>query len=262
KVATLTRGTTTVTPASWNLQTVKSGYTAPELFDPFDIETQTVDLGTNGVTHTYKIDPLIRMTGSPRTSRWHTQYANPLIYDAYTWMRFGLGQYALLTRQLEFDRAMARGENFIDAPSVDPAITDGEISAVSNPGLMRSFSMLQRIRFTIQPNQSGSSLGIGSVGSISFAPYQWNVHYMQPAFVGFLDFPIVRSAAARLYASFCGGGDVGFTPAECARLRQIATTPYNYPQTIRPSRYQVNMWYNYCDIPDVTTPMYPIYLEY
>lgn len=262
KVATLTRGTTTVTPAVWNLQTVKAGYTAPELFDPFDIETQTVDLGTNGVTHTYKIDPLIKISGTPRTSRWHTQYANPLIYDAYNWMRFGLGQYALLTRQLEFDRAIARGENFVDAPSVDPAITDGEISSVSNPGLMRSFSMLQRIRFTIQPNQSGSSLGIGSGGTVSFAPYQWNVHYMQPAFVGFLDFPIVRSAAARLYASFCGGGDVGFTPAECARLRQIATTPYNYPESIRPSRYQVNLWYNYCDIPDVTTPMYPIYLEY
>lgn len=265
KVASLTRSSVTATPAVWNLQTLKASYTGPELFDPFDVEYQTVELGVGGSTQLYQIAPLILSRGAARTSQWHNLYANPLIYDGYHWMQNSFSRYYPITRELNYDRMFRTGETFLDAPSVDPALYDGEISSVANPGMMRTLSMLQRVRITIQPSQSGSSLGLGGVsgGTVGFAPYAWNVTYLQPAILGFLDYPIARNTASALISMFCGGGDVGFTAAECARLRQIATTSFRYPEAIRPSRYRIDMLYNYCPRdPDTPTPSYDLYFEY
>ncbi|MBL7998841.1 MAG: hypothetical protein JNL32_09410, partial [Candidatus Kapabacteria bacterium] len=250
KLATLTNGTTSVTPATWNLQILKTSYTGAELFDPFDVEYQTVELGTNNVTNTYPIPALITYNAWSRTSQWHRDYVNPMIYEAIDWMRYTLGQSRMMSRRRTYwEDAIQRNETFMDAPATERGISDGEISSVANPAFARSLTMMQRLNFSITTTRSGSGIGI-SGGSVTRRANQWDIDYVQPAHIGFLDFGIARTSAARLVASYCGGGDVGFDARTCARLRQIATQTWRYPESIRPSRYDFILYYNYCRDPD------------
>lgn len=249
KIATFTNGTTTATRAVWNLQTLNTSYTATELFDPFDVESQTVELGV-GTTNMYSVPPLVSFNAWSRSSRWHTEYTNPMIYDAFNWMRSDPYMRGLVSRRTTyFEDAVRRNDNLMNAPAPDRGINDFEISSSTNPALSRTFSMMSRMRITVTTTRSGSGLGLSDF-SVSTPPYAWNVSYIQPAIIGFQDFTLAKTTASRIISILCGGGDVALDRATCDRLRRIATQTYRYPESIRPSSYNLNLFYNYCIEPD------------
>jgi hypothetical protein len=233
---------------------------SPEGFDEHDVNEYTVTkpgLSNTSNGQTYKFPPLIRFNAWGRSDRWHTYWVNPRVYDEMTWL-CGLTRCST-TNNLHSSRwwltqAMLRGTPMFSVLSgAKSPLSDYEIgSATGDPlwlGLVR-FARLSIGTFQAVPGATGGSGIPGTMPPVSGMrvrpPNAITCSYTQPTFV-LLDFSNLRSAATQELRWCGGGGDVGYDPATCSRLRAIAARTFVFPYR---GEYTITASYLYCQDPD------------
>jgi hypothetical protein len=233
---------------------------SPEGFDEHDVNEYTVTkpgLSNPRIEQSYKFPPLIRFNAWGRSDRWHTFWVNPRVYDEMTWL-CNLTRCSspnnLHSSQWWLTRVMRRGDPMFSVLSgAKSPLSDHEIgSATGDPmwlGLVR-FARLSIGTFQAVPGFSGGSGTPGTMPPVSGMrvrpPNAITCAYTQPSFV-LLDFGNLRSAATR-ELRWCGsGGDVGYDPATCNRLRAIAARTFVFPYR---GEYTITASYLYCQDPD------------
>jgi hypothetical protein len=234
---------------------------SPEGFDEHDVNEYTVTkpgLSNPRIEQSYKFPPLIRFNAWGRSDRWHTFWVNPRVYDEMTWL-CGLTRCSspnnLHSSQWWLTRAMRWGEPMFSVLSgAKSPLSDHEIgSATGDPmwlGLVR-FARLSIGTFQAVPGATGGGSGApGTMPPVSGMrvrpPNAITCAYTQPTFV-LLDHGNLRSAATQ-ELSWCGsGGDIGYDPATCNRLRAIARRTFVFPYR---GEYTITVSYLYCQDPD------------
>jgi len=230
---------------------------SPEGFDEHDVNEYTVTKAGLSTVQTYKFPPLIRFNAWGRSDRWHTYWANPRVYDEMTWLcdltRCSSTSY-LQSSRWHITRAMRRREPMFSVISgAKSPLPDYEIgSATGDPmwlGLVR-FARLSIGTFQAVPGSTGGSGIPGTMPPVSGMrvrpPNAITCSYIQPTFV-LLDFSNLRSAATQ-ELRWCGsGGDIGYDPATCDRLRAIARRTFVFPYR---GEYTITASYLYCQDPD------------
>jgi hypothetical protein len=227
---------------------------SPEGFDEHDVNEYTVSkrsLSNPRIEQSYKFAPLIRLNAWGRSDRWHTDWVNPRVYDEMTWL-CNLTRCSttsnLHSSRWHITRAMRLGEPMFSVLSgVKSPLSDHEIgSATGDPmwlGLVR-FARLSIGTFQAVPVSTGG--GSGAPGKRVPPPNAITCIYAQPTLV-LVDFGNLRSAASR-ELRWCGsGGDVGYDPATCNRLRAIAYRTFVFPYR---GEYTITASYLYCQDPD------------
>jgi hypothetical protein len=233
---------------------------SPEGFDEHDVNEYTVTkpgLSNPRIEQSYKFPPLIRFNAWGRSDRWHTYWVNPRVYDEMTWL-CGLTRCSspnnLHSSQWHITRLMRRGEPMFSVLSgAKSPLSDHEIgSATGDPmwlGLVR-FARLSIGTFQAVPGATGGSGIPGTMPPVSGMrvrpPNAITCSYTQPTFV-LLDFSNLRSAATQELRWCGGGGDVGYDPATCSRLRAIAARTFVFPYR---GEYTITASYLYCQDPD------------
>jgi hypothetical protein len=233
---------------------------SPEGFDEHDVNEYTVTkpgLSNPRIEQSYKFPPLIRFNAWGRSDRWHTFWVNPRVYDEMTWL-CSLTRCSspnnLHSSQWWLTRAMRRGKPMFSVLSgAKSPLSDHEIgSATGDPmwlGLVR-FARLSIGTFQAVPGSTGGSGIPGTMPPVSGMrvrpPNAITCAYTQPTFV-LLDHGNLRSAATQ-ELSWCGsGGDIGYDPATCNRLRAIARRTFVFPYR---GEYTITVSYLYCQDPD------------
>jgi hypothetical protein len=233
---------------------------SPEGFDEHDVNEYTVtkpSLNDRNTSQTYKFPPLIRFNAWGRSDRWHTFWVNPRVYDEKTWL-------CSLTRcsppnSLHYDwwhitRAMRLGTPMFSVLSgAKSPLSDHEIgSATGDPmwlGLVR-FARLSIGTFQAVPGSTGGSGIPGTMPPVSGMrvrpPNAITCAYTQPTYV-LLDHGNLRSAATQELSRCGSGGDIGYDPATCNRLRAIARRTFVFPYR---GEYTITVSYLYCQDPD------------
>jgi hypothetical protein len=233
---------------------------SPEGFDEHDVNEYTVTkpgLSNPRIEQSYKFPPLIRLNAWGRSDRWHTFWVNPRVYDEMTWL-------CALTRcsspnnlhssQWHITRLMRRGEPMFSVISgAKSPLSDHEIgSATGDPmwlGLVR-FARLSIGTFQAVPGSTGGSGIPGTMPPVSGMGVRTQnaitCSYIQPTFV-LLDHGNLRNAATRALEWCRSGGDVGYDPATCDRLRAIARRTFVFPYR---GEYTITASYLYCQDPD------------
>ncbi len=189
KLNNLTPAAATV--SRWgNIETMKMRLTGEEYFDVYDMHGKSFT--RDGWP--WRIGPLVQLQAAFRTSRWHTQFANPWIYDAIERFR-SLGHWG---EEVYFDRMASQIDGTYLAEYTnhpEPLINDLEI---------------------LPPLPAGGGGLRAAIGEAGFGGFDGNrlfggaaapiletaisVDYMHGG-VAPLDFVTVRNFAARVMAS-------------------------------------------------------------
>jgi len=233
---------------------------SPEGFDEHDVNEYTVSkpgLSNPRIEQSYKFPPLIRFNAWGRSDRWHTFWVNPRVYDEMTWLcdlTRCPSTSDLQSSRWHITRVMRRGEPMFSVISgAKSPLSDHEIgSATGDPmwlGLVR-FARLSIGTFQAVPGATGGSGIPGTMPPVSGMGVRTQnaitCSYIQPTFV-LLDFSNLRSAATQ-ELRWCGsGGDIGYDPATCDRLRAIARRTFVFPYR---GEYTITASYLYCQDPD------------
>jgi hypothetical protein len=254
---------------------------SPEGFDEHDVNEYTVTKPglSDSRNVTYIFPPLIRFNAWGRSDRWHTFWVNPRVYDEMTWL-CGLTSCSppnnLHSSRWWLNRVMhLRDPMFHVLSGAKSPLSDHEIgSATGDPlwlGLVRSASLLTGTFQAVLGSTGGSGIpgtmppvsGMMSPESGMMSPVSGmrpsessmrvrpanNIRcsYTQPTFV-LLDHGNLRNAATRALEWCRSGGDVGYDPATCDRLRAIARRTFVFPYR---GEYTITVSYLFCQDPDV-----------
>ncbi len=246
KVNSINNTATNAVPPFLNMQLLNAYFSGPELVDPADVEDQTIEVSGRQ----YLIHPLISVSARTRGDEWHSKFTEPQIYNEFTFIRSLLG--SSYRYQTMFDR-IARTSTMATTQATANPLQDYEISAVGDPSMQRQLQMLSRIASQLRynPVPGGGVSGMGLATSAYSEPSGWKITYEQPVFIPF-DFGELRTRALALISMYCGGGDVGFTPQECAHLRRIANQSYVLPLH---GQYSLSFKYDYYACLDPDSPM-------
>ncbi len=226
-----------------------------EGFDPHDLLEQeiTVSTGGRGAEREYRVFPLVSTNGWSRRDRWHTSFVNPRVYDELQWVA-SLRESSSTIRNStnwRFNRAVRQSESMFYAIQTSHGlVTDAEIAAASgDPALARLARLVSAIsRANIVERETRlPAIGIQSSGlRIAAAGPATRMFYSQPTWV-VLDLANLTREAARLASLYCGGGDVGYDPETCRRLRRIAAQRFVFPYR---GDYTTTWSYPLCQDPD------------
>jgi len=234
---------------------------SPEGFDEHDVNEYTVSkpgLSNPRIEQSYKFPPLIRFNAWGRSDRWHTFWVNPRVYDEMTWLcdlTRCPSTSDLQSSRWHITRVMRRGEPMFSVLSgAKSPLSDHEIgSATGDPlwlGLVR-YARHSIGTFQAVPGATGGGSGTpGMMPPVSGMrvrpPNAITCSYIQPTFV-LLDHDNLRNAATRALEWCRSGGDVGYDPATCDRLRAIARRTFVFPYR---GEYTITASYLYCQDPD------------
>ncbi len=196
---------------------------SPEGFDPHDVQWQSIsaDPTGSGRAQSYGLPPLIHLSALTRTDRWHTRYVNPQVYDELEWLYRLTRSSSLGPNRWWWNRGVREGMATVERTS-HRELSNAEIAASTGDPVLRVLLALETTSFRYIPDEGGG------VRLIAPTPQATTVSYLQPFYVA-SDVGLLRGAAARELRWCSQGGDIGYDPATCARLRRLAAHRFDFP---------------------------------
>lgn len=216
---------------------------SPEGFDPHDVQWQSIsaDPTGSGRAQSYGLPPLIHLSALTRTDRWHTLYVNPQVYDELEWLHRLTRSSSLGPNRWWWNRGVREGMATVERTS-HRELSNGEIAASTGDPVLRVLLALETTSFRYIPGEGGGVRLIAPTPQ----PQATTVGYLQPFYVA-SDVGLLRGAAASELRWCSQGGDVGYDPATCARLRRLAARRFDFPYR---GDYTLTVSYPRCQDPD------------
>ena len=212
------------------LMTINVPVSGSELFDPAEVEFQTIRYNTLE----YAILPLVMIDAATLGSGWHTSFTNPLLYNELSWLR---SRFGFVTpnvsvsyfRQNNWSGALTPWRVSLESAYANP-LGANEISSVSmqNVAVNRMLATLSSsILSSIPSSALSTSHLIGLLGGNSNATSGYAIQFNHGLLVP-LDFDeLKRGAVTTILRNTFPNNQL--TSAESSRLSAITGRMYNPP---------------------------------
>jgi hypothetical protein len=209
-----------------SLQTESSGifethyitFVGTEEFDRYDL----LPVRWNSCNTWYTFGPLVKVSAHQRTSLWHTQFANPFVYDEIQWMQ---------------NRGFWEGGTTYGRYSSDPQYSFANVVFSLNPPFQQTSSSIQRDEKTSGAASPAQTIRVGT--PLPTLVLRYNHGIVVPE-----DYLTLKNRAlAVLYNPL-------ITKSASERSRLNAMINQSYQRMFRGS-YPLNFYYNYGGCRDV-----------